>query len=331
MKGRAPLLKESYSLVLDIYLGGVSGAIVRNGVIEHLSHNKAPITPENEPQKLLAQTEILLFRTLDELASKKKIAQTCIFIDAPLAYSETHEVLFQNEDATFFEQNTKEIEGTLDLPIIYTELLGPHTSDGIILEHSPQNHTLNGYSSSNLSLSGERKADIVQQWIQRNVYTALQKAKQSYSLGKDIFLPNLIVGKTNTDVLMLGEIVSVYYHKNMSTVLNTGTGIAISKCAQTQSQSFLQVESMLKSIERTHGTKNALYKEVVKDFSHAFLHSFTKDIQSNNVPCPTVYVGDSFMLPVVEDALASEKNIDFVEIYKGGDARLTYIIKSKVQ
>jgi hypothetical protein len=331
MKGRVSLSKESYSLVLDIYLGGVSGAIVKNGAIEHVSHNKALITSENEPQKLLAQTEMLLFKALDDLASKKKIAQTYIFIDAPLSYSESHEVLFQNTDTTFFEQSIKEIEGTLDLPIVYTELLGLHASDGVILEHPPQNHTLNGYPTSNLALPGERKADVVQQYIQRNVYTALQKAKQTYSLGKQIFLPNLTASRTSIDVLMLGEIVSVYYHGNKNTVLNIGTGVVISKCAQEHNQSSLQVESTLKSIERTHGTKNVLYKDVVKDFTKAFAIGFKKDTPSDNIPHPTVYVGDSFMFPVVEDALTQEKNMDFVEIYKGVDARLAYIVKSKVQ
>ncbi len=325
------LQKESCSLVLDMYLGGVSGAIVKNGVIEHVSHNKASIISEKDPQKLLAQTEALLQKTLEKLVSKKKVAQTYIFIDAPLSFAEAHEVLFQKEDATFFEENIKEIGDTLDLPNTYTELLGRHVFDGIVLEHPPQNHTINGYVTSNLSLSGERKANVVQQWIQRNVYTSIQNAKQMYSLGKQVFLPNLVTGKTNTDMLMLGEIVSVYYHKNKSLVLNTGTGIAILKCAQIHGQPFLQIESTLKSIERAHGTKNTVYKEIVKDFAQTFSDSFKKSLLSTDILYPTVYVGDSFMLPIVEDALAQEKNIDFVEIYKGVDARLAYIIKNKVQ
>lgn len=331
MKGRVLLPKESYSLVLDIYLGGVSGAIVKHGVIEHVSHNKAVILSENEPQKLLVQTETLLLKTLDELTSKKKITQTYIFLDAPLSYSESHEVLFQKEDTTFFEQNIKEINGTLDLPSTYIELLALHASDGIVLEHPPQNHTLNGYFTSNLSLVGERKADVVQQWIQRNVYTALQKAEQAYSLGNQVFLPNLMTSKTNTDALMLGEMVSVYYHKNTNIILNTGTGIALSRCAQVHKQSSSQVESTLKSIERTHGTKNILYKDVVKDFTKAFASGFKKDALLDSISYPTVYIGDSFMLPVVGDAVTQEKKLDFVEIYKGKDARLAYIVKSKVQ
>lgn len=331
MKGRVLLPKESYSLVLDIYLGGVSGAIVKNGAMEHVSHNKIAIVSKNEPQKLLVQTETLLFKTLDELTSKKKITQTYIFLDAPLSYSESHGVLFQDKDVTFFEKNTKEIGGAFDLPSIYTELLGSHASDGVIIEHPPQNHTIHGYPTSNLSLVGERKADIVQQWIQRNVYTALQKAKQTYSLGRQVFLPNLVLSKTNTDALILGEMLSVFYHKSTSIVLNTGTGIAIAKCAQTHKQSSSQIEDTLKSIERAHGTKNILYKDLVKDFNKTFASSFKRDTLLNNIPHPTVYIGDSFMFPIVKDALTQEKNIDFIEVYKGKDARLAYIIKSKVQ
>ena len=40
MRGSAPLSKEGYSLVLDIYLGGVSGALVKEGVIENSVHQK---------------------------------------------------------------------------------------------------------------------------------------------------------------------------------------------------------------------------------------------------------------------------------------------------
>lgn len=331
MRGDVQIAKENYSLVLDIYLGGVSGAIVKNGIIEYTAHHKVSLSKESEPEKLLQYIESLLYSNLDELTPKKKISKTYIFIDIPLSYFESHYVLFQNADKTFFDKTTKEIDAVLDIPEIYSTLIKEHVFDGVVLEHAPKNHTINGYSSLNLSSQGERKAQITQQWIQRNVYTALQKAKQVYSLGEYVFLPNIIRTKNPTDILMLGERVSTFWHKTHPVVIDSGTGMIIMQCAQIHNQTTSQIESALKSIERHHESKNLFYKEMSKLFLDAFSSAFKRDTNINYAKKPCVFVGDSFMFSIVEETLSTLKSLDFVEIQKGKDARLAYIIKSKVQ
>jgi hypothetical protein len=109
MRGSAPLSKEGYSLVLDIYLGGVSGALVKEGVIENSVHQKlsSPHTPTTS--HFLQNIDSIFYKVLDELTPRQPILKTFISIDPPFSYTESNEILFQKNDRTFFETKTKEI------------------------------------------------------------------------------------------------------------------------------------------------------------------------------------------------------------------------------
>ncbi len=331
MRGSAPLSNEGCSLVLDIYLGGVSGAIVKNGVIEHVLHTKTPIPEENTVIALLQKTESLLQTTLDGLVPKKQILKTYIFIDAPLVYVESHEVLFQKDDKSFFETKYREIESdALTLPETYKNLLREHAADGVVIEHAPKNHTLNGYKASNLSLEGERKAQVSQEWIQRIVYTAIQQAKRSYSLGEIVFLLVPTTQK-HSCVFVLGDVVSVLYIENKCLLIGAGTSLSIEKLAHSKMHSQAHIESALKSIERSHGVKDQIYTETVHIFSKAFSQAFKSTKQVSHGIHTGLFVGESFMFPVIKEVLVPFENLQFTQFHKDKNARLVYIIKNEVQ
>lgn len=331
MRGSAPLSNEVFSLVLDIYLGGVSGAIVKNDVIEHALHTKTPIPEENTVIDLLQKTESLLRTTLDNLVSKKQIAKTYIFIDAPLSYTESHEILYQKDDKSFFETKSKELEnGALVLPKTYSNLLQEHVSDGIVIEHPPMHHTLNGYRTQNLSLLGERKANVSQQWIQRIVYTAIQKVKKTYPLGEIVFLASFSVEK-NGCTFLLGDVVSTLYIQEKRLVVGAGTRLSVEKVAKNHGQPSSHVESTLKSIERDHSTKDKVYTEILNDFSKALSRALKKEEYVNHGSYVGLFVGEPFMFSVTKDALSLFENIQLKQLYKDANARLLYIVKNRVQ
>lgn len=331
MRGSAPLSNEGCSLVLDIYLGGISGAIVKNGIIEHALHTKTPIPEENTIITLLQKTESLLQTTLDGLVPKKQILKTYIFIDAPLAYVESREVLFQNDDKSFFETKYKEIEsGALALPETYKNLLEEHAADGVVIEHAPKNHTLNGYKASNLSLGGERKAWVSQEWIQRIVYTAIQQAKRSYSLGEIVFLL-LPSTQKHSCVFLLGDVVSALHIEDKCVLIGAGTSLSIEKLAHSQAHSRVHIESTLKSIERSHGVRGQTYAEMVHIFSKAFSQAFKNGKHISHGIHTGLFVGESFMFPVIKEVLVPFENLQFTQFHKDKNARLVYIIKNEVQ
>lgn len=331
MRDSVLLPSEGCALVLDIHLGGVSGAIVKNGNIVHVVHHTALVPQENIVIALLQKTESLLQKTVEDIVPKQKITKTYIFIDAPLSYGELGELVFQKEDKSFLDKTFKEIEGTLDLPQSYQALLGNHTFDGVVIEHPPVNHTIHGYPTSNMGLVGERKAFVTQQWIQRSVYVAVQEIKRSYELGEIVFLSPFIRSEKNTSLFFLGDIVSTLVLGNKNIFIGAGTRVAIAKCADTHVQPVPYIESVLKSVARSHGIKDPLYKTVLNYYTHATLTALKQEGFVDDKGYSCAYVGDVYMFPVIEDTFSSFKNIHFAEKNFGPNARLSYIIKNKVQ
>lgn len=329
MQGSAPLSKEDFFLVLDIYLGGVSGAIVKNGTIEHSTHNKTIIPSENTVPSLLSKVEPLLQKTLEDLIRSNTISKTYIFIDTPLSYTESAKLIYQKDDSAFFEKKSKEIENSLELPASYKTVLGDYSQDGIAFEHPPQKHTINGYTTTNLKLDGIREAFVVQQWIQREVYSAIENVKRTYEMGELVFLSE--IQNADKNVCVLGDVISSFAVGTKNILIGAGSALAIAECAETHNHSVVHIESVLRSVEKGHGTKDVLYKTVEDIFSKAFTQAFKHTDILEHKPYVCTYVGQSYMLPVVQDALSSFKNITLGNIYTGKDARLTYIIKNKVQ
>lgn len=331
MQDGVRLSKEGPSLVLDIYLGGVSGAIVKKQTIEYVSHNKVIIPEDNVVMQLLQKTELLLQKTVEDLLSKKEVFHTYIFIDAPFSYTESHTVLFQNTDRSFFETKAQEIQGNaILLPQSYQNLLGDHAKDGVVIEHAPTNHTINGYSTKNIHLEGERKATVSQQWIQREIFRMIQELKKTFSLGEIIFLSLPEIEK-NKAVLMLGDVISGFRYGYQNILIGSGTYISIERSALTHNISTSFIESTLKGIARSHASKDRVYKDITHHFEKSFSKAFKQieSIHDKKISC--TYIGNSFMFPVIKDALSSFKNIDFVDNHTKPDARLLYIIQNKVQ
>lgn len=329
MRDITSLQKEDSFLVLDIYLGGVGGAIVKNGVIKNSAHHKTIIPSENTVPSLLTQVEPLLKKTLEDLIYKNKVTKAYIFVDAPLSCTESAKLIYQKDDVSFFDTKSKEIENILELPISYKAVLGNYSQDGVVFEHPPQKHTINGYTTTNLKLDGIREALVSQQWIQREVYNAIENAKRIYQIGELIFLPE--IQNINNNVFMLGDVVSNFAIANKNILIGTGSIIAIMECADTNNHSVSQIESVLKSVARDHCAKNFLYKTILSKFTQSTLAALKQEGFVDNTPYSCVYVGDVSIFPVVENAFSSFKNIHFTDKYTDSNARLSYILKNKVQ
>jgi hypothetical protein len=331
MQVSAPLSDKGYSLVLDIYLGGVSGAIVRNNNIHHATHHKTAIPEENTVINLLQKTDFLLQKTLDDLVPKQTIIKTYVFIDAPLSHTESAELIFQKDDKTFCDKTPKEIRGALDLPQSYKVLLGSHSSDGVVIEHPPTHHIIHGYKTSNFTLQGERKARVAQQWIERGVYRAIQEAKKTYALGEIVFLNTSTHTEKNGSLFLLGDVISRCIIKNKNILIGMGTRVALAQCRDMHSQSIFHIESVLKSVARDHGVKDVLYKTILNYFNQSISKALRQEGFIDDTRYSCAYVGDIHMFPVVEDAFSSFKNINVIQKYTDANARLSYIIKNKVQ
>ncbi len=330
MRGSAPLSNEGYSLVLDIYLGGVSGALIKQGTVEHSTHQKLPSPHTPTTSQFLQNIETLLYKVLDELIPRQTISKTFISIDAPFSYIESNEVLFQKNDKAFFETKTKEIFSELELPEYYYETLKGYASDGIIIEHPPRNHTINGYSTKNLHLEGVKMATVDQQWIQGNVYNLIQKMKLMYTLGEVTFL--CAQKKEGVLILILGDYISTLVVHGKNIPIQTGVQKIFQSQAEKNNLSVSQVESVLKGIAREHGVKSQIYNDIINDISKTIIVSALKDNSfSEHKQYHCVYVGESYMLPLIRDTFSIYKNIAFTEIHKGIDARLIYIEKNNVQ
>lgn len=329
MRGSAPLSNEGYSLVLDIYLGGVSGALIKKGVIKHSTHQKllSPYTPTTS--QFLQNIETLLYKVLDELTPRQTISKTLISIDAPFSYIESSQILFQKNDKAFFETKTKEISGELELPEHYRQILKDHASDGIIIEHPPRNHNINGYSTKNLHLEGEKVATIDQQWIQGNIYNVIQKIKLMYTLGEVNFVYNQ--NKEDVFILVLGDYISTLIVHGKNTLTETGVRKILLSQAEKNNLSVSQVESILKGIAREHGVKSQIYNDIISDTSKTITSALKDGSFSDHKHYHCVYIGESYMLPVIQDTFSIYKNVFFTEIHKGTDARLLYIEKNNVQ
>lgn len=325
MRGSAPLSNEGYSLVLDIYLGGVSGALMKNGVVEHSVHQKLLSLHTPTTSYFLQNIDALLHKVLDELAPKQTISKTLVSIDPPFSYVESSKVLFQKNDKTFFETKYKEIFDTLELPVYYQEVLQDHALDGAILEHPPHNHTINGYTTQNIHLEGERVAIIDQQWIQGNVYHFIQKIKSMYALGQISFI------STRKDerglVLKLGDYVSTLQIEGKNIIIATGVQKILQSQAKKNSVSVSQIQSLLKGIARGHSVKDEVYRDIINDVTKIFAPTLKSIPFSDHKHYNCTYVGESYMLPVIQDVFSVYKNISFSKIYKGVDARLIYIEK----
>lgn len=330
MRGSASLSNESYSLVLDIYLGGVNGALVKKNHLEHTIHHKTPIPEEDTVITLLKKTNTLLQKTVEDLLSKQKVSTTYIFIDAPFSYLESKDVIFQKDDKTFFTTTAKEIEGgALALPQTYVNLLGDHVRDGVVIEHPPTHHTIHGYTTSNLHLEGERMAQISQQWIQREIYRAIQDLKRIYRLGEITFVtfPRI---KKNESVLLLGDVISTLKLRGSDIIIGAGTRISIAASAQKNRQDPSFIESVIKGVAQHHGLKDQLYMDVVHEFEKSFSKALRQNLEPHDTKTHCTYVGDTFMFPVIKDSVSS-KNVDFTEKNTSLKTRLSYIIENKVQ
>lgn len=326
MRGNTSLQKEDSFLVLDIYLGGVGAAIVHDNDIKRSSHHKTSIPSENIIPTLLTKTESLLQKTLEEIFLDTKIIQTYVFVDAPLSYTESTKLLFQKDDQTFFDTITKEITNDLELPHTYKAILGDYIKDGVVFEHPPHSHTINGYPTKNLKQEGEREAQVDQQWIQREVFAAVNRIKNTFPLGKITFLTN-----NHIDTLFLGDVISTLSVGSKNIVIGTGETLSITQTADTYKHPVTHIESILKGIERSHGVKDFVYKNIEKEFVHAFSNAFTHNeiIDHKNFSC--TFVGQAHFLPIVQDALTSFTHIIFDKIYTGKNSRLSYILKNKVK
>ena len=329
MRGSAPLSNEGYSLVLDIYLGGVSGALIKNGILEHSAHQKllSPHTPTTS--QFLQNIETLLYKVLDELTPRQTVSKTFISIDPPFSYIESSQILFQKDDNAFFETKTKEILSELELPDYYHETLKGHASDGIIIEHPPRNHTINGYSTKNLHLKGEKVATVDQQWIQGNVYSLIQKMKLMYTLGEVNFIYDQ--NKEDAFILILGDYISSLMVHGKNILVQTGVQKILQSQSEKNNLSVSEVESVLKGIAREHSVKSRIYNDIVNDISKTIVPTLKDNSFSDHKHYHCVYVGESFMLPAIQDTFSIYKNVFFTEIHKGTDARLLYIEKNNVQ
>lgn len=329
MRGSAPLSNEGYSLVLDIYLGGVSGALMKNGVVEYSVHQKLPSLHIPTTSHFLQNIGTLLYKVLDELTPKQAISKTLVSIDPPFSYTESSEVLFQKNDKAFFETKSKEIFDALELPTDYREMLQDHVFDGVIVEHPPHNHTINGYTTQNIYLEGERIAIIDQQWIQGNVYHLIQKIKAMYALGQ-IFLISTRKDESGL-VFKLGDYVSTLQIQGKNIIIETGVRKILQSQAKKRGVSISQIESLFKGIAREHSIKGEIYRDIINDFAKILTSTLKNTSFSDHKHYNCTYVGQSYMLPVIQDIFSMYKNVYFSKIYKGTDARLIYIGKNNVQ
>lgn len=329
MRGSAPLSNEGCSLVLDIYLGGVSGALMKNGVVEYSVHQKLLLPDTPTTSHFLQNIDTLLYKVLDELTPKQTISKTLVSIDPPFSYIESSQILFQKNDKAFFERKTKEILGELELPEYYHKMLKGHASDGMILEHPPRNHTVNGYSTKNLHLDGEKMATVDQQWIQGNVYNLIQKIRLMYTLGEVIFIYDQ--KKEDVFIFKLGDYLSTLEIQGKNVFAQTGVQKILQSQAEKNNLSASQIESLLKGIAREHGIKNHLYNKIIHDTSSAIIFALEGASFSDHKHYNCTYIGESYIFPLVQDILSTYKNISFTEIYRGTDARLIYIGKNNVQ
>lgn len=327
MKGKPSVEKENSYIVLDIRLGGVSGAIVTKNNLEHRVHIETPIPQQNTVPELITKTSPLLREVLKKLTPKKKVSKTYIFIDAPLSYSQTQELIFQDDDKSFYDSLNKEIMGEIDLPSSYKNILGEYIFEGVIIEHAPESHTLNGYPTKNLKQKGEKRAFVTQQWIQKSIFDAIQEIQKFFLLGEVVFVHNL----NKKDIFLLGDVISSLTLDNKTILIGLGTRLLLLKYADNMSISYHQVEGYLKSIEKKHKEKDSVYQNILEDFIGYFTKALKKENIVGQKTHTITYVGEELYLSVTKDSLIHFKNIQIETILKGKDARLIYIAKNNVQ
>lgn len=305
---RKSLSKQSGPyLLLDIYLGGVSGAILEDGVLTHVVENKTTLPENNIVSHVIQNIHNPLQKTVENLLKKTKVTKTYIFIDTPLSYYESKEVLFEDKDASFQETKYQESTTSLDIPPQYKNILGVHSVDGVSVQHPPKNHTIQGYPTTNLRQKGEKRAQITGQWVQKHIFESIKHIEKVYAVGEVIFIAPTSL--KNKDFFLLGDIVSSLWLQNKTFLIGLGKRLTLVKVAYENNVTFEHLESRLKSIVKNHAEKDTIYKTLHNETVNNLLTPLLKEKILEKYKGKIVYIGDESFVSLIQDSFSLFKNL----------------------
>ncbi len=320
------LSKEKCFLILDIYLGGVDAVLVENKKITKNAHAEIALSTEDPVATFLLQAEDLIQESIANLSAKAKDIPVLVSVAPPLSHSTKEEVTFSETDKNFFNTSYTTIyDKELVLPMPHKNILQNFAHDGVIVEHPPENRTINGYATKNLEQKGIRSADLYETWIQGTVYNAIEKVKIKYSLGSMLFVAPYAIQNT----FIFGPYMSCLYVEDNGFLVGIGTETVVRDVAKELSLSVYQVKDVLKGILRGHIEKEIVYKKT----KHLIDTAIENTVRFAHIDVYKKYLwrcttNDLGFDQILRDALYDHRNIT---LQPTSNSIITHILKNTLQ